>query len=295
MKIIVISNFARSGGTLLTQLLNTFESVWVLSEISTQAGATPDHRATSPEAAIVQQASQWFGVDLKSDIGLVEVIKELGDAATSQGKTLVIREWSYQNFAKTKQNDFQPSGRLDLVDCLSDTFELIPVAFVRDGIDVFLSMRGDLVEFASVYCAYAESTVARGLPVLKYEDLVASPSQFEQTLAELTGLDWKFDVDGYKKSPATGDLQLGNVSRGIRSNKISALPRKRVSYSLVCQIESCEPLMKANRLFGYPESYLNGNVEGLIGMLARRGTNRTNKILQAASKKVSIFFRQKVH
>lgn len=277
MKIIVILNFARSGGTILAQLLNTFDGAWVLSEINPQAGVAPANDAVvKPELAIAQQATDWYGVRLKKG-GFLESIKELANTAESQGKALVIRDWSYQNFRKTRQNNYQPSYRLELLEELRNNFDLQIFAFVRDGIDVFLSMGGDVRQFGKDYSAYVQSLVAEGIEILKYEELVSRPQEFESRIVQLTGIKWEINFNTYGTSPATGNVQLGKVSRGIRKTRLELLPRKRISRLIIREIENCDLLMKANRILGYPDTYWNGNVENFFGMISRRGVNTVHK------------------
>lgn len=285
MKIIVILNFARSGGTILAQLLNTFDGAWVLSEINPQAGATPANDAVKPELAIAQQAADWYGVRLKKG-GFLESISDLANTAESQGKVLVIRDWSYQNFRKTKQNNYQPSYQLELLEGLRNKFDLQIFAFVRDGIDVFLSVGGDVRQFGRDYSAYVQSLIAEGIEILKYEELVSKPQEFKSKISKLTGVEWEINFNTYRASPATGNLQLGKVSRGIRRKKLELLPRKRVSRLIIREIENCDALMKANQILGYPDSYWNGNVENFFDMIGRRIVNTVHKNWRKVIKRI---------
>lgn len=289
MKIIVILNFARSGGTILAQLLNTFNDAWILSEINPQAGvASANDAVVKPELAIAQQAANWYGVQINKG-GFLESIEDLANTAESQGKILVIRDWSYQNFRKTKQNNYQPSYRLELLEVLRNKFDLRIFAFVRDGIDVFLSVGGDIQQFGRDYSAYAQSLIAEDVEILKYEELVSMPLAFESKISQLTGIEWKINFNTYGTSPATGNLRLGKVSRGIRKTKLELLPRKLVGRLIIREIENCDPLMKANRILGYPDTYWNGNVENFFGMVSRRSVNVVYKTWQKVIKKIDRF------
>jgi len=279
MEVIVVINFARSGGTLLTQVLGSSDDVWILSEINPRAGANPLHQSVNPDLAVLEQAWQWYGVRLKG-LGFRSDLKEFRQIAESRGKILVIRDWTFQNFSqKAWFSGSSPSYRFELLEELKDSFPIRPLAFVRDGIDVFLSFGGNLRQFSYDYREFARGLVNHGIPILRYEEFTKHPLQFIQRLSEVTKKELSIDLTTFHTRPATGNLQSGKTSRGIRAKGVVTLPRKRISKKRIFDIEHCGNLMEANRLLGYPEYYYGVDVESTVGMIKRRGLNLVYRFL----------------
>ena len=286
MKIVVILNFARSGGTLLTRMLGMLPNVVMASEINSAFGVTPDNRIAPSADALRQQMDAWYGISLEGE-NLVEVASELAVQCKRRNQQLVIRDWSYLDFRKCRENGWAPSRQFTLLQELEKVATLNTVAMVRDAIDVCLSNAEAVEDFAEDYLAYVEALIRLGAPIMKYENLVRDPDATMRELCELTGLQFSTAYRKFSENQkCTGDSQLGGRSRGGNIDKPVALPRRWIRTSGRADIERCEALTRANRLLGYPVGYDNGRIESLTSMLRRRfWSSRVTSSLLRISKK----------
>lgn len=274
MKIVVVLNFSRSGGTVLTRILGMLPDVIVGSEINPLLGATPSNQAALPTHALKQQMATWYGISLVGE-NLSEAVIDLVQQCQHDRKQLIIRDWTHLDFRKNKLKKWNPTYRFTIIEELRDIAELLPFAFVRDAVDVYLSSGGDLEDFASDYLTYARELVKSRITIVKYEDLVKQPDKTVKRICDIADLKYSEDYKSfYTNYRCTGDIQLGRVSRGARQQSLSILPRKWVGTRRRAQINTCRNLLEANRLLGYPESYSDGSVETFSQMIRRRIRNK---------------------
>lgn len=279
MQIVVIVNFSRSGGTLLTRVLGMLDNAVIASEINPLCGANPDNEYDDPSRAVRRQMKEWHGIEL-AEGDLVETIDELARYCERHDKVLVVRDWSQLDFVSSPQNGFDPSGRFRLIEILSPIAELRVIGFVRDAIDVFLSSSRDLEVFGREYRRYVERLVELDVPILKYEDLVSRQDETVEALCALSGLNYSNAHRRFADNrKATGDIQAGKASRGIRAQTARPLARKWAPASVRRAMEADENLREANRLLGYPDGYRNDDVESFLGMVKRKSINRMWKLL----------------
>ncbi len=274
MKIVAVLNFSRSGGTVLARILGMLPDVIVGSEINPLLGATTDNQPALPGRALRQQMETWYGISLVGE-NLPDAIIDLIQQCQRDHKQLIIRDWTHLDFRKNKLNKWNPTCQFTIIKELRSIAELLPFAFVRDSIDVYLSSGGNLEDFASDYLTYARELVKSRMTIVKYEDLVKQPDKTVKRICDITGLKYSEDYKSfYTNYRCTGDIQLGRVSRGVRQQSLSILPRKWVGARRRARINICRDLLEANRLLGYPESYSNGNVETFGQMIRRRIRNK---------------------
>ncbi|RLB04232.1 MAG: hypothetical protein DRG83_05280 [Deltaproteobacteria bacterium] len=278
MRIVVVINFSRSGGTLLTRILGMLPDIVIASEINPLLGATPENQAAAPALALKRQMEAWYGISLFGE-NFVDVVRNLADRCNDSGKQLIIRDWTHLDFRKGKHNGWRPTYRFRIIEELNNLAELVPFAFVRDAIDVYLSSGGDLKDFASDYLAYTRELVKLGAPIVKYEDLVSQPDKTVKRICDICDLRYSEDYKNFSTNrKCTGDIQLGRTSRGGRQQSICLLPRKWVSKQRRVQINACRDLVQANRLLGYPLTYSNGNTETFCQMVLRRIRNKVETL-----------------
>jgi len=255
----------------------------IASEINPLCGATPDNMPASPSIALKQQMALWYRTSLGGDT-LADVVKDLLCQCERRGLQLIIRDWTHHDFRKSTLNHGRPSYQFKIIRELEEVAELTVFAFVRDAIDVYLSSKPDLNDFAKDYFAYVREILKNNIPIVKYEDIVSSPDHTVRAICDMTGLTYS---DSYRlfteNTRCTGDIQLGRVSRGIRQKSVAALPRKRMARKVRSQIDNCDTILQANRLLGYPALYNNGRVETSCQMLARRVCNCIGKLCPRGS------------
>lgn len=182
--------FARSGGTLVNQLLGTHPHALVLSEVNPAGEAEP----------IAWQARNWLGLirfwEQRSlqRLPFVEKIQLLAERARRKGKTLIVRDWSLVNFLNTPRirGTHRPSGRLESREVLAAAGLLGPqLVITRRYATLLRSLRRTFVDFAEMpeevfapaYLAYAQAVAP--LPRIHLEDLQADP---EASLKKMLGM-----------------------------------------------------------------------------------------------------------
>jgi len=269
--VVVMLCYARSGGTLLNRCLGSLPNVIIMSEISANNVVNPD----APNL-VKQQALQWYGIELNST-GLLDNILELERYCTQNGKKLIVRDWSINNFAEHKFNNYDPPGRFLILDLLKEHCGIKPFAFVRDAVDVWISRSMKKVDvFFPPYLCYVRALKELGVPIFKYEDFCSDPARVLEQICEYTGIqfvDVTNSYHGFKK--VTGD---NDKSRGWRQNEIRPLPRKSILKKKKYALANCIEMRQCNELLGYePYNYDEGRFRWWFDCILSKVKNTFNK------------------
>jgi hypothetical protein len=188
----VLYAFARSGGTLVNQLLGSHPDALVLSEVNPAASCKP----------LTEQAQSWpklidpEGLAAVARLGYGAQIAHVHELSRRQGKRLLVKDWSTVNFMPGAAGvSVQPSGLLEQPIYLRQA-DLVPRGFVvcRRAMAVYDSMRShlepfadlDLMAFAQAYARFADAV--RELPRVHLEDLQHKPGLALPTINTLAGL-----------------------------------------------------------------------------------------------------------
>ncbi len=254
MSIALMTCFARSGGTVLNRCLGCLPDVVILSELHHLGGGTG--RDGEALRTVHDQAWEWYGIELRHD-EFIEALCELHDICKRQGKRLVLRDWVSADFIPHRFNGYEPGGRLTTLPALGERLDVRPFAFVRDGIDVWISRRcPDPVEFFAQYRRYAEAIVESGMPIFRYEDFCRKPEPTMRRICEAGDLPYSDAFRDYESfAKVNGDVQLGRPSRGVRQGEIAPLTRRAIAPGLIDAVDRCPAMVEANRLLGYPTQY----------------------------------------
>ena len=256
--VVVMLCYARSGGTLLNRCLGSLPNVVIMSEINplnTVDPDTPNH--------VKNQAWEWYGIELKSE-GLLDNILELEQYCDRTGKTLIIREWSINNFASLKFNDFDPPGRFLMLDLLNGHCQVKPFAFIRNAIDVWISRSMKNVDvFFTEYLCYVKALKKIDVPVFKYEAFCRAPTEMLKQICDFMETRYADVTDSYCGfTNVSGD---NIASRGWSQNEIKPLPRKKILAKRKYALSRCEEMREANALMGYePYSYDGGRIRWCV-------------------------------
>ncbi len=258
--LILMICFARSGGTLLNKCLGCLPGVVIMSEVNPAGGGAG--RGTALRT-IGEQAREWYGISLSSQ-NFTDSVLELHDICLQTGRRLIIRDWTFINFSHTGG-----PGRLLALEALQEKTNIIPFAFVRDAVDVWIS-RGmpAAEEFFTLYLCYIRRILDHGIRCFKYEDFCRSP---EKVLGELCAMTRLVFSANYKKyasfSNVNGDVQTGSGSRGMRQRAIAPILRRRIPQKKIDEVNDCLQMSEANRLMGYPHYYEGRPVESRFHIL----------------------------
>jgi hypothetical protein len=275
--ICVMLNYSRSGGTLLTRMIGMLPNIAIVSEINPQRGIDTNNVDIDASTAVRRQMLDWYGADLPEG-DFVSTVVGAVSWSRERGRQFVLRDWTQIDYRHYPGNSRGPSGRLTVLDVLSKEFKITSFALVRDAIDVYISRKGEINSFAEEYNRYVRSLIEKQVRIFRYEDLVADPFNFMQELCRYCGWEYADSWRDYNSNfRCTGDIQLGMKSRGIRQAAIRPLRRKWLDTDERSAIEGCEPLMEANRLLDYPQSYSGAEVEGFAEMALRKLRNRLLK------------------
>ncbi len=247
--IIVMLSYARSGGTLLNRCMGSIPNTLVLSEINTEA-ICPNSCRT-----IKEQAKKWYNINLKSKTFLAN-IKELYKYCNSHNKTLLIRDWTFGSYVPSQYNNFQPTKSLATLKILSKNFPVISFAFVRDPIDVWLSLQDSPRTFYDKNLEFlhelSKSLIENKIKIFKYEDFCKEPIKEMKKICRHTKIKYnKLFLDYNNFTNVTGDIDLPDASRGIKQGKITLLPRRKTFKKFSKYINSETKAKEIKKLLNY--------------------------------------------
>ena len=272
MPIIVKICFARSGGTVLNQYLGSLPNVIMMSEVNPLGGNW--RKGKMALGTIKDQAKNWYQIDLKSD-GFAESALELEKICRRSGHHLIIRDWTFGSFFPAKENDFNPPNSLSSLDVLEAKRDIIAFCFVRNVIDVWLSLRVlthiEIETFFAQYLKYVQAIRERNIQIFKYEDFVKNPEGTVRDICAYTGLEYSDSWKNYMSySKVIGDTVFDPHSRGRKTGVVSHLSRRHVPKKEAHRINQCRKMIKANELLGYTTSYYNVEQESVLSAISEK-------------------------
>lgn len=268
--IYLIFCYARSGGTFLNRYLANYDEFVILSE------AHPIHNEKGGIHSVKMQMKKWYGVDITAD-NYVDQIIEAKNWCDINNKYLLIRDWSYIDYAESILNSFKPSTTPTNLELLKSYFEVNNVAFVRDGIDVYLSQGKNLKVFSKEYFDFANYLSSEAIDQVKYEDFVDSPDEGFHALCNILGLPSIAieDCNDVFSNNVIGDI---NLSRGNQSHKVMKLKRRYAGFFNKKAINNETNLINANLLMNYPTIYESKETEGPVSHFTFQSKFFINKL-----------------
>jgi hypothetical protein len=188
----VLYSFARSGGTLVNQLLGVHPGCLVLSEVNPAGSCKP----------VAEQAVEWLGLLERAEeakfsrLPYGRQIVELDRRARERGKRLFVRDWVTVNFLPGASADAVASGLLEQPMYLAraglDSEPLVVTrragAVYRSIARTFYHLAGLGVDsFAPAYLRYAQAV--SDFPSIAMESLRAQPEATVAAVLERFALD----------------------------------------------------------------------------------------------------------
>jgi hypothetical protein len=250
--VILLLAYPRSGGTIFSNALGALPNVVLVSEVN------PNHNA---KGSIREQLKNWFGYEIAQG-SYDEMANAASEICQKEGKTFIIRDFSFIDFTPHKLNAFTPSKSFTTLNVLKDSVPIRSIAFVRNAYDVWIS-RGCPPRFSAYYLDYVKALLQSESAIFKYEDFCQKPQQTIQQVCEKTGLVFSesFVEKMRGNQNITGDVDLKKPSRGSRLNTIQPLRRKRLPHFLVKKAEDDLQMAEANQLLGYPAEFYDSEFE----------------------------------
>lgn len=248
----ILSNLARTGGTLVSRCLGAMDSVVLLSEIHPL-----DRQFYNP----LQQACDWYGLLKASEVkpaheDFNSAIRLIYERCTAAGKVLVIRDWAHLDYVGIPFIR-EPAGYSLLAKRLANDFEPVSHCITRHPLQQWLStarldvMQGrlDFDQFMSGYLRYAKSAVEQGFT--RYEEFTTAPETALRHIAH--ALQLKFDPLALARWPdnrrVTGDMS--GTSRGSNLTTIEPLQQRPVDPELLQRCLENTDYRSAATLLGY--------------------------------------------
>ena len=245
MSIVVLITFPRSGGTIFSKCLACLPETVLLSEV---------HPLGCAAGSVAEQARDWYDVEI-SHSEYLEEVRELHRHCTNNGKTLIIRDYTFMDFVPNSHNKQNPSNTLSNYRLLKQQFPVKPVVLVRDPIDIWIS-RWKPPKFFVAYDQFVDQVIEEKLPVIHFEDFSKDPESTLMKTCSLVGLKFSLDYKNYVDyHQVTGDNQLTQSSRGSKQVEIKPLPRQQLSRAEIEWLEGDERLNLVCRKLGYSGQY----------------------------------------
>lgn len=257
IKIPVIYNFARSGGTLINRCLGSIEGNVVLSEINPLASVNP----------IENQARDWFKLISSeefqefSELKYSDKIIFLLQKTIKNGQKLIIRDWTTINFIPNVTTLYSVNSTYALeqeIHLNKASIDSIPIVIVRRSADIFDSIKRtfkyldnfSIKEFGNNYLCYAKAISS--YPIFHYENFCKAPEIELKKICDTLAVhyDVHFINQFSKYQSCTGDVAFLDSSRGAKLDKIEILQSftKSDNYLLAMVDQNCN---EADRLLGY--------------------------------------------
>ena len=255
MKIRLLHQLARSGGTLVNRLLLA-QGVAVLSEVHPLGWATLDPLA---------QARDWFALigddDLQGRDALpyAEAIALIAGRAGRRRHPLLIRDWSHLDFMPIGMG-LKPAQRSVQAEMLADRFDLLRVATIRHPLDQWLSLaamlaaegrpprQADLEAWLDGMAGFAAMAAETGF--VRYEEITADPAGGIEALCRK--LDLSFDAARLEGWRETTHFSTGAVpGRAASSAAIERLGPRAAPPHILHRLNRDRRYRQALDLLGY--------------------------------------------
>ncbi|MBC7135783.1 sulfotransferase [Oceanibaculum nanhaiense] len=255
MKLRLLHQLARSGGTLVNRLMLA-QGVAVLSEVHPLGWATLDPLA---------QARDWFGLigadDLlgRDALPYTDALALTAANARRKRRPLLIRDWSHLDFMPLGLG-LKPALTSAQVEALAGRFTLIRTATVRHPLDQWLSLaamlaaegrpprQAELEAWLDGIEGFAVMAAAIGF--VRYEDIAADPAGGMEELCRK--LDLAFDparLEGWRE---TTQFSTGGVpGRAASSAEIERLEPRPAPPHILHRLNRDRRYRQALDLLGY--------------------------------------------
>jgi hypothetical protein len=270
MSIVLIINYSRSGGTILSKCLGSLDDTVVISEVNPHLCA---------KYSVREQAKRWYNIDLKHDNYLDSVL-ELYQICININKRLIIRDWTFIDFTPSSLNNFTPSGKLSNMALLKKEVDVQAVGFIRDAIDIWIS-RWMPPNFFPYYKNYINALTTTNIPLFKYEDFCEDPELILKKICFETGLNFSESYKNYIEfNNTTGDNTSPIVSRGGKNKVITSLKRKKIPRSIIKELNGNSDMIEINKIMKYPTNYFDREIDDKGNIFLLELKHHVKKILK---------------
>lgn len=240
--LIVCLSYARSGGTMLSQVLGHHSSILMFSEVNPKLNAV---------SSIKEQAKKWYGIDLR-ETNFEKSVHELLTMLEEDGRKTLLRDFSFIDFTPHQLNEYHPLNNFGTIQTLKSEYNLKTFAFVRDAFDVWIS-RDCPPEFSKYYLNYVKELKDLDIRIFKYEDFCENPVHELEKICKYLNVNFEAKcLEGVSKNEkSTGDIDLAYSRGRTKKGAIQVLKRKQLPVSLKRKANADTNLLEANLMLGY--------------------------------------------
>ncbi len=243
--------YARSGGTLLNRCLGSLPDTVIMSEVNQLMGAGNEIDSLR---TIQTQAKGWYNIQLKNS-SFSESLRELHQLSKKDNFNLIIRDWSFVNFVPKNSNSFEPPNKLLSYEEFKNETDFKFFAFVRDSVDVWLSMEKSPVKNGDRHLEYLLKFILElkrnNIKIFKYEDFCANPDKVMKEICEYIDIPFNNSYSEYNSfTKFNGDSQAYD-SRGMAQTAIKPLTRRELTDEEASFIKNHTKMSEINEILGY--------------------------------------------
>lgn len=249
-RVVLLSTFPRTGGTLISKALRHHPDILLVSEVH------PDYTTLFP---LSEQLEKWFEIipvgDYKEDLN------SFVQHAMDRGKVPVIRDFCYNDFIDLPEGKEPQMTNLDILEKLG--YEVVKIGLVRNAFDVWLSQNTPRA-FAKQFLLYTKSLVEYDFQIFKYEDLILNPEKTISKILNLFALETRSDLfhDLINIEGVTGDISNDYQSRAFGKDGVLNFGRRPIPLAKIGYGLWNKQMKEANVLLGYEPSIFAAKFEG---------------------------------
>lgn len=244
-----IHHFACTGGTLISKVLSGMPNTVLLSEIDPLSNGIPSVRFMPTDVIFgLRQSIRPVDPDIIIAV-FIACVRAAKDGVARGGSRLVLRDHSHSQFCR---DDTDYTVRPTLLEMLREDFPMRSIVTVRHPLDSFLSLtkHGWITFSPDTLDAYAERYIAflerhQGLPIVRYEDFVASPETVSRELCRILALEYSpFATELIPLLEMSGDS-------GRNEGPIAERPRRPVTDAIGAERSTSKTYEALCRRLGY--------------------------------------------
>jgi hypothetical protein len=241
--------FARSGGTLINQLLGCEKSTLILSEVSPQKSVMP----------IEEQLLKWhhlIGNDEAVSMGKSSYLQKIDrayDLCRKEGRRLCVRDWIVINYFPGIDPETEPSYQSENLIYLEHAgYKVDHCAIVRRTDSLYRSLKQYIPycanlnpeEFAEIYSNYVRFILDLKTPIFRLEEIQSSPRE---------GIDEICSAMNLRKPESISDFHQYEFCTG--NNSLPAKPASASAVNILRQKTENYPMISSfieiDKLLGY--------------------------------------------
>lgn len=194
------------------------------------------------------QLNEWYNIPVQKGLNYADYINIAIDYCTKNNRELIIRDFSEFDFGKDHKN------KLTNLEYLQKCGEVLPLAIIRDPIDIFISKRFDKSFFENYYY-FVDHLKSAQIPKISYEDFCTNPDQSMKEISTVLKLTFNEKYQNFHQvKKMSGDLNYikNNPKSGsLFNSNIELKDRKKIPYKIRKKLNKSTWLKKCQDITEY--------------------------------------------